>query len=228
MIYLRDVADWRKGTSIGEYDRINQQRYITVTSNILGKDLGTAVADVNKNISALGNLPAGVKIYLRGQSVVLNETQYELSTGLLLAVIVILLMLTAFFQSFRLSLVVVSVIPGILAGSLLLLFITGNSMNIQSFMGCIMAVGIGISNAVLLISNAQTIRSKTPGSGHIGAQAASNRFRPIAAQYLKSPDRAPARPVAKWPRAKLLPDLWSPMPRKYFVRRGCVPGPDRR
>src|SRR5258708_19099573 len=49
-------------------------------------------------------------------------------------------------------------------------------MNIKSFMGCIMAVGIGISNAVLLISNAQTIRSKTPDSSHVGAQAASNRL----------------------------------------------------
>ena len=178
MIYLRDIADWRIGTSIGEYDRMNQQRFITVTANINNQDLGTAVFDVNKSISKLGTLPSGVKVYLRGQPVLLNDTQFELSAGLLLAIIVILLMLTAFFQSLRLSLVVISIVPGILTGSLLLLLITGNTMNIQSFMGCIMAVGIGISNAVLLISNAQTIRSKS-SSSHIGAQAASNRLRPI-------------------------------------------------
>jgi multidrug efflux pump subunit AcrB len=75
--------------------------------------------------------------------------------------------------------VTISIIPGILAGAISLLFITGNTINIQSFMGCIMAVGIGISNAVLLISNAQAIRSGSSGAGHIGAQAAANRLRPI-------------------------------------------------
>jgi multidrug efflux pump subunit AcrB len=179
MIYLRDIAEWRKSTTVGEFDRINQQRFITVTANIKKQDLGKAVLDVNRSISSLGRLPAAVKVYLRGQSEVLSDTRFELAMGLLLAVIVILMLLTAFFQSLRLSLVVVSVIPGILAGSLLLLLITGNTMNIQSFMGCIMAVGIGISNAVLLISNAQAIRAQSLQKRHIGAQAASNRLRPI-------------------------------------------------
>ncbi|HET7003596.1 MAG TPA: efflux RND transporter permease subunit, partial [Puia sp.] len=178
MIYLRDIAEWKKGTSIGEYDRMNQQRFITVTANIHEKDLGTAVSDVNKNISKLGVMPSGVRVYLRGQPVVLHDTQLELSTGLLLAIFIILLMLTAFFQSIRLSLVVISIVPGILAGSLLLLLVTGNTMNIQSFMGCIMAVGIGISNAVLLITNAQSLRSKSSAT-LVGAQAASNRLRPV-------------------------------------------------
>jgi multidrug efflux pump subunit AcrB len=168
-IFLRDIADWEKGTSMGEYDRMNQQRFITLTANIYKQDLGTAIADINKNISNLGTLPAGVRVYLRGQSVVLESTQFELSTRLLLAVIVILFMLTAFFQSLRMAFVTVSIIPGILAGAIALLFTTGNTINIQSFMGCIMAVGIGISNAVLLISNAQTIRSGSSGADHIGA-----------------------------------------------------------
>ena len=94
-----------------------------------------AVSDIRKAISNLGTLPAGVKVYLRGQSVVLDDTLFELSTGLLLAIVVILLLMTAFFQSLRLALVVMSVIPGILTGSLLMIFITGNTINIQSFMG---------------------------------------------------------------------------------------------
>lgn len=178
-LFLRDIADWKKGTSIGEYDRMNQQRFITLTANIKNRDLGAASADIRKAISNLGNLPAGVKVYLRGQSVVLDNTMFELSTGLLLAIIVILLLMTAFFQSLGLALVVVSVIPGILTGSLFLIFITGNTINIQSFMGCIMAVGIGISNAVLLVSNAQAIRSTSSGPSNIGATAAANRLRPI-------------------------------------------------
>jgi multidrug efflux pump subunit AcrB len=178
-VYLRDIASWSKGNSIGEYDRINQQRFITVTANIYQKDLGTSVADVNAAIKKLGSLPQGVKVYLRGQSEVLDQTISELSTGLLLAVVVIGLMLTAYFQSFRLALIVLSVFPGVLAGSMLLLWLTGNTLNIQSFMGSIMAIGIAVANAILLISNAELIRARQKNGLSIGAQAAANRLRPI-------------------------------------------------
>lgn len=177
-IYLRDIAAWKKGNSIGEYDRINQQRFITVTANIQQKDLGTAVKDVNTAIKQLGELPAGVKVYLRGQSEILNQMNSELATGLLLAILVIALMLTAYFQSLRLALSVLAALPCVLAGSMLLLWITGNTMNIQSFMGCIMAVGVSIANAILLVSNAESIR-KTGDHVSAGLQAVGNRLRPI-------------------------------------------------
>lgn len=179
-IYLRDIADWKKANSIGEYNRINQQRFITVTANIHQKDLGRAVADVQKSIGQLGTLPQGVKVYLRGQPEVLGETTSELSTGLLLAILVIGLLFTAYFQSLKLSLLILSVLPAVLAGSLLSLWLTGNTVNIQSFMGCIMAVGVAVSNAVLLISKAEQLRvSSIQHTISIGAQAAAARFRPI-------------------------------------------------
>ena len=190
-IFLRDIAEWKQGVSIGEYDRINQQRFITVTANLYGKDLGRSIADIQKSIASLGTLPAGVKVYMRGQSAVLNDTSFELSTGLLLAVVVIGLLLTAWFQSVKLSLTVLFVVPGVLAGSLALLWLTGNTMNIQSFMGCIMAVGVAVSNAVLLVAAAERIRSE--GTGDVndearasgdraigaGVRSASGRLRPI-------------------------------------------------
>lgn len=178
-LYLRDIAAWSKGNSVGEYDRINQQRFITVTANIYKKDLGTSVAEVNSAIKKLGALPQGVKVYLRGQSEVLDQTISELSTGLLLAVVVIGLMLTAYFQSLRLSLIVLSVFPGVLAGSMLMLLITGNTLNIQSFMGSIMAIGVAVANAILLVSNAELIRARRDNVFSIGTKAAANRLRPI-------------------------------------------------
>jgi multidrug efflux pump subunit AcrB len=177
-IYLRDIAEIRKGNSIGEYDRINQQRFITLTANIHKNDLGTAIADVNKKIKQLGDLPTGVKVYLRGQSEMLSQTTDELSTGLLLAVFVIGLMIAAYFQSFKLSLVVLSVFPGVIAGSMFLLWITGNTLNIQSFMGSIMAIGVAVSNAILIVSNAEELR-KQGNQQAIGSKAAANRLRPI-------------------------------------------------
>jgi multidrug efflux pump subunit AcrB len=144
-IYLRDIAEWQQGKIVGEYDRIKQQRFLTVSANIDREDLGKAVAAVNESIKQLGNLPAGVKVYLRGQSDVLADTEFELSTGLFLAIVVIGLMLAAYYQSFKLSLAVLSILPAVLSGSLLMLWLTGNTINIQSFMGCIMAVGVASS-----------------------------------------------------------------------------------
>ncbi|MDZ7647798.1 MAG: hypothetical protein U5K54_11790 [Cytophagales bacterium] len=71
---MRDVATWKKTVSPGEYDRLNQQRFITLTANIYEKDLGTAVSDVNKAIASLGELPKGVKIMVKGQADLLKET----------------------------------------------------------------------------------------------------------------------------------------------------------
>jgi len=62
-IFLRDIAEWKQGTSVGEYDRINQQRFITVTANLVQERPGKSVADINKSIAGLGTLPPGVKVY---------------------------------------------------------------------------------------------------------------------------------------------------------------------
>lgn len=176
-ILLRDVASWKKVNSLGEYDRINQQRYITITANIHNKDLGTAVKQVNKEIASLGQLPTGVKINLRGQADLLTQTMSELQSGLLIAIAVIFMLLAISFQSFRLSLIILSVIPAVVAGSLSLLFITGQTLNIESYMGIIMAVGVAVANAILFITNAQQYKKQNnPSSFSIGA---SNRLRPI-------------------------------------------------
>jgi len=178
-IYLRDIADWKKINTVGEYDRLNQQRFITVTANLYKQNLGNAIKDVNKAISNIGELPQGMKIYLRGQSELLDQTLSELSLGFLLAIVVIFLLLAANFQSYRASLAVVSIIPAVITGSFLLLLITRNTLNIQSFMGSIMAIGVAVANAILLVTNAESLRKKNERVNNIGLEAAANRLRPI-------------------------------------------------
>lgn len=178
-IFLRDIATWKKATTVGEYDRLNQQRFITISANLHKKDLGTAVKDVQTAISRLDSLPQGVKVYIRGQSEILQQTQTELATGLLLAIIVIFLLLAANFQSFKLSFTILSTIPAVVAGSFLLLYLTGKTLNIQSFMGCIMAIGVAVANAILLVTKAETIRKTNNHQFNIGSMAAGERLRPI-------------------------------------------------
>ena len=178
-IYLRDVADWKKTNTIGEYDRLNQQRYITVTANLNQKDLGSAVKDANKAIKNIGVIPQGMKIYLRGQAEMLDQTLRELGIGLLLAVGIIFLLLATNFQSFGLSWSILATVPAVIAGSFLLLLATGKTLNIQSFMGTIMAIGVAVSNAILLITNAESLRKQNSAGVNVGLEAARNRLRPI-------------------------------------------------
>ncbi|MGN6541487.1 MAG: efflux RND transporter permease subunit [Ginsengibacter sp.] len=177
-VYLRDVASWQKTVVPGEYDRLNQQRFITITANIYKRDLGSVVKEVNNKITELGALPRGVKVTLRGQADLLNQTLSELQFGLLIAVIVIFLLLAVYFQSFRLALTSLSIIPAVIAGSVLLLLITGKTLNIQSYMGTIMAVGVAISNAILFITNAELLR-RTGNITTAHLTGASTRLRPI-------------------------------------------------
>ncbi len=176
-VYLRDVATWKKTLSPGEYDRLNQQRFITLTANIHDQDLGTAVSDVDKAIASVGELPKGVKILVKGQADLLHETMRELQSGLLIAIVVIFLLLATNFQSFRLSLVTLSIVPTVIAGSFLLLLITGKTLNIQSYMGTIMAVGVAIANAILFITSAEQFRRE--GNANAFREGAFNRIRPI-------------------------------------------------
>jgi multidrug efflux pump subunit AcrB len=176
-VYLRDVASWRMAFSPGEYDRLNQQRFITLTANLHDQDLGTAVRDVNKAITSIGQLPKGVSIKIKGQADLLAETMIELQAGLLIAVVVIFLLLSTNFQSFRLSLVTLSIVPAVIAGSFFFLMITGKTLNIQSYMGTIMAIGIAIANAILFVTSAEDLRKKGEMNAFRGG--AFSRVRPI-------------------------------------------------
>ncbi|MEX0981972.1 MAG: efflux RND transporter permease subunit [Bacteroidales bacterium] len=176
-IYLRDVADWSRISTPAEYDRLNQQRFITLTANIHEKDLGAAVNELDKAIAGLGELPAGVNVLKRGQVDLLNQTTAELQRGLLIAIIVVFLMLAASFQSFKVALATVSILPAVVGGSILLLLLAGHTLNIQSYMGAIMAVGVAVANSILYVTNAEDLREQ--GDKQPYFSASSNRLRPI-------------------------------------------------
>ena len=92
---------------------------------------------------------------------------------------VILLLLTAYFQSARLALIVVSTTPAVLAGVVLALIATRTTLNIQSFMGTIMAVGVAVANAILLAIFAEQNRQQGRAAGEAAVEGAKHRLRPI-------------------------------------------------
>jgi multidrug efflux pump subunit AcrB len=176
---LGDVATITPGTTYGENDNLGATPVLSVTANLNNKDLGTASKDVQKAISALGELPRGLGVEVIGLSNTLGDTMSSLESGLLVAIIVIFLMLAANFQSFKVSGVVLATVPAVILGSLALLIIMGSTLNLQSYMGMIMSVGVSISNAVLLITNAEQLRKHSGNAITAATEAAALRMRPI-------------------------------------------------
>jgi multidrug efflux pump subunit AcrB len=176
---LSDVATFSIDTIPGEYDRSGPRRFLTVGANIYKKDLASATSEVQKAINQLGVLPPGLVIQMKGMSDLLTETFSSLQSGLLAAIIIILLLLAANYQSFKLSLIVLSTVPAVLLGSLLFLLATGSTLNLQSYMGIIMATGVSVANAILIVTNAEELRMEYRDALKAAKISASIRLRPI-------------------------------------------------
>jgi multidrug efflux pump subunit AcrB len=152
---LVNIATLKPGTMPGLIERYNGQRVVSLTANLHGITLGEAVPELNKAIGNAGLPPRGVSVQFRGQIPPLEDTISGLRIGLLLAIGIIFLLLAANFQSLRLALAIVLTIPAVLCGVLFMLRLTGTTLNIQSFMGAIMSIGIAVANSILLVSFAE-------------------------------------------------------------------------
>jgi multidrug efflux pump subunit AcrB len=176
---LSDISKMTIDTLPGEYDRSGPRRFLTVSANIYKKDLGSATVDVQKAIAGLGTPPRGLLSEVKGMSSLLTETLNSLQSGLLVAILVILLLLTANYQSFGVAIAVISTVPAVLLGAMLLLLATGATLNLQSYMGIIMSTGVSVANAILIITNAEALRLEYRDPFKAAITAASIRLRPI-------------------------------------------------
>jgi multidrug efflux pump subunit AcrB len=187
-LYLQDVASVRSGTEPGEYDRYNMRRLVSLTANIQGEDLGRVAGHIERALQEAGEPPRGAAVDVRGQVVPMREMfgglaggkfSEGLTLGLGLAVVVIYLLLAAYFQSLRLALVVVLTAPAVVAGVAVALLLTGTTLNLQSFMGAIMAIGVAVANAILLATFAERARREGAPVVAAAVDGARHRLRPI-------------------------------------------------
>ena len=178
--YLGDVATITTPNMAGEIDRYNGQRVITLTANLHGVPVGNAIKPIQQALGRAGNPPRGVSVQMRGEAPGLEQTLRGLRIGLLLAIVVIFLLLAANFQSFRVSLAVILTMPAVLCGVLIMLWVTRTTLNVQSFIGAIMAIGIAVANSILLLSFAERSRLEHHQSSvEAGREGAASRLRAI-------------------------------------------------
>jgi multidrug efflux pump subunit AcrB len=195
-VLVRDVAEVKEGTMPGEVHRYNMKRLVSMTANVQGEDLGGVARQVDRAIKAAGEPPKGVTVDVRGQITPMREMfgalAFEppwavsparwfggLAGGLLAAGVVIFLLLTAYFQSPRLALVSVAPVPAVMVGVAATLILTGSTINLQSFMGAIMAVGVATANAILLVAFADRARAGGMSAHEAAVAGVRSRVRPI-------------------------------------------------
>ena len=176
---VRDVAKVQTGTTPGEIDRSAMQRYLSITANIEGDDLGRAAGRIDQAIAAAGEPPRGVRVSVRGQVAPMTEMFHSLTVGLALSVVVILVLLTGYFQSFRLGLISIGGVPGVVCGVAIILLMTGTTLNIESFMGSIMCIGVSVSNSVLLSTFMDDHWRAGAPVRQAAVEGARDRLRPI-------------------------------------------------
>jgi multidrug efflux pump subunit AcrB len=176
---VQDVANLSFGTAPGEYDRYNQQRMVTISANVGGTDLGSAARAVSSAIQRAGSPPRGVTVNVRGQVPQMNDTLAGLRAGVLVAIIAVFLLMAANFQSWRLAFVVLAAVPAVVLGVGLGLQITGTTLNVESFMGAIMAIGVSVANAILLVTFAEHARRAGTDADVAAETAVHARMRPI-------------------------------------------------
>ncbi len=156
------------------------QRVLDIEADVEGRDLGSVAADINKTIDRLKPLPPGTRIRLRGQNEVMNQSFRSLALGLVLAIVLVYFLMVVLFQSWLDPFIIMMAVPGALVGILWMLALTGTTINVESLMGAIMAVGIATANSILLVSFANDIRietGKTPFEAAV--EAGMTRLRPV-------------------------------------------------
>jgi multidrug efflux pump subunit AcrB len=178
-LLLQDVAQIEEGRMPGQYDRYNMRRLVSMTANVHGEDLGSVASQITQALHGAGEPPRGVQVDVRGQVEPMDQMFTGLAVGLGMAVLVIFLLLTGYFQSLRLAFVVVTTAPAVVAGVALALVLTGTTLNIQSFMGAIMAIGVATANAILLITFAERSRRAGDSATVAAVDGAEQRLRPI-------------------------------------------------
>jgi len=176
---LNQVADVQSTTVPGELDRQNGMWMILASANVGNNDFARAAKEIDRAVVNAGQAPRGVTAQVRGQVNALKQIFTQLAVGLALAVVVILLLLTANFQSLRLALIVISSVPAVLIGAILMLLLAGTTLNLESFMGTIMAIGVAVANAILLVTFAEQNRRNGADALSAARTAATERLRPV-------------------------------------------------
>ena len=177
---LENLATVSRQSGAAVVNRYNTQPTIDIYVGTAGRDLGGVTEDIKREVQAIRpGLPRGSEIRLRGQAETLEASFAGLTVGLAFAVVLIYLLMVVNFQSWTDPFIIITALPGALAGIVWTLFVTGTTINVPSLMGAIMSLGVATSNSILLVSFAATQMRDGQTAIEAAMSAGHTRFRPI-------------------------------------------------
>ena len=177
---VANVAHVYHRVSAENIDHYTVQRVIKVEANVEDRDLGSVAAEIKERIARLRPLPPGTHINLHGQNEVMEASFRSLGFGLILAILLVYFLMVMLFQSWLDPFIIMMAVPGALVGILWMLVLTGTTLNVESLMGSIMAVGIATANSILLVNFANDLRVENRLSASGAAlEAGKTRLRPV-------------------------------------------------
>lgn len=177
-VALRNLVTSASGRGPVIVERKDQQRLVTVTANLSGRDLGSVVADVRARLQDIPR-PTGYELNIAGNYEEQEKAFDELAVSLVLALALVYMVLASQYESLRDPLVVMLSVPVATVGVVLTLFLTGTTLNLQSAIGCIMLAGIAVNNAILLVDQARRLRQEGMPISEALGEAGRRRLRPI-------------------------------------------------
>ncbi|MBN2297500.1 MAG: efflux RND transporter permease subunit, partial [Deltaproteobacteria bacterium] len=178
-VVLRNVVSIHPRTGPVRIERKDQERIVTVSANISGRDMGSILDDIREGLRSVA-IPKDFGIVFGGDYEEQEKAFRELLLSLVLAVLLVYMVMASLYESIRYPLVVMFSVPFAAIGVILMLFITGTSFNVQSYIGCIMLGGIVVNNAILLVDHINLLRSRDRmGLRQAIEEAGRRRLRPI-------------------------------------------------
>ncbi|PZR33693.1 MAG: RND transporter [Azospira oryzae] len=177
---LGNISNLKTENRFNMINHYTVARVLDINANVEGRDMGSVAAEIQAKIDELKDLPTGMKITLRGQSQEMNSSFKTLGVGMILAIALVYLLMVILFQSWLDPFIIMIAVPGAFIGIIWMLVLTGSTINVISLMGSIVAIGIAVSNSILLVSYANEVRvQKNLNSFDAALEAGKTRLRPV-------------------------------------------------
>jgi len=177
---LSNLVNLRRTVSPANVNHYNVQPVYDVFANVQGRDLAAAAADVQKAIDAVRpDLPRGSTIVARGQVQTMNSSFTGLATGLGFAVLLVYFLMVVNFQSWLDPFIILTALPGALAGILWMLYVSQTTISVPALMGAIMCIGVATSNSILMVTFANDQRHEGHDAKSAALSAGATRLRPV-------------------------------------------------
>jgi HAE1 family hydrophobic/amphiphilic exporter-1 len=177
-VLLRDIARLEIAEGPTKVERMGQARTVVISGSLAGRDLGSVTNDVRKALADYP-LPPGYRFEFTGEAQEMADAFGNLAIALILAIVLVYILLAIQFESFLFPFVVMFSVPVSLTGMILGLLITGRSFSVPAFIGVIVAVGIVVKNAIVLIDYVNILRGRGMSCKEAVVTAGPIRLRPI-------------------------------------------------